>query len=398
MWLIFTVTFLDFLAFSAIVPFIPLLFLDPRYHLFVSNCPMEWRYILLGLLFATYPLAQVLAAPILGHFSDKIGRKEVLLLSYVGNIVGYLCCGFGIFFSSVALLFMGNLIAGLFGANVSTVNAIITDLSHEHRRSRFFGISQLMLGLGFALGPYLSGRVFGAYANVYLIGSLFFFAASGVSLVNFLLVWLGFSHRKEKIEAPTFNFREIFRCSSPVKRVFWTTFLLIFGWYFFIKTFQVFLLEEVRCSEVEMFNTIAYYGLCTVLAQVLYVSFLHKYIKSHRFFECFLFLLAASIFSLVFVRSYAPLIFIVPLFSIAYSILMPSLTYLISESSENKGKLMGLNQSVQSLAKILAPALAGVGLALTPLTSVAVSSLVIFLGGVVFILKGKDSSYRIPFT
>src|SRR6185437_13481822 len=113
--------------------------------------------------------------------------------------VGYLCCGLGILFSSVIPLFIGNLIAGLFGANVSTVNAIISDSSHEQRRSRFFGISQLMLGIGFALGPYLSGRVLETYAEVYLVGALFFLGASCVSLLNFFAVWLGFSHTKEKV-------------------------------------------------------------------------------------------------------------------------------------------------------------------------------------------------------
>jgi predicted MFS family arabinose efflux permease len=141
-----------------------------------------------------------------------------------------------------------------------------------------------------------------------------------------------------------------------------------------------------------MFNTISYYGFCSFLAQAFFVAFLHKYIKSHKFFEVFSIVLSLSIFSLTFVKSHYSLLFIVPLFSLAYSVLLPSLTYLLSESAlENHGKTMGLNQSVQALAKILAPALAGCSLAFTSLASVVISALVILASAVVFGLSRKDS-------
>jgi len=393
MKLIFTVTFLDFLAFSAIIPFIPLFFLDTPHTLFSPSTPFQLRYILLGLLFATYPFAQILAAPVLGHFSDKIGRKEVLLLSYLGNSVGYICCGLGIVFSSVIPLFIGNFIAGSSGVNISTVNAIISDLSHDKRRSKFFGFSQMMLGIGFALGPYLSGRLLAISHETHLICFLLFLAASFISFLNFVVVWFFFSHTKEKVEPPTINLREILHCTPQTKNILATAFLLIFGWYFFIKTFQVFLIEKIHCSEIEMFNTISYYGFCSVLSQFAFVAFLYKYIKSSRFFEIFVLLLSLSIFAMMFINSQYPLLFIVPLFSFAYSILMPSLTYFISEAGtyENHGKIMGLNQSVQALAKVLAPALAGCCLALTPLTSVVMSSLAIFASGLVFMLARKKA-------
>lgn len=392
MRLIFAVTFLDFLAFSAIIPFIPLFFLDTPYALFSSSTPLQVRYILLGLLLSTYPLAQLLAAPILGHFSDKFGRKEILLLSYLGNSVGYLFSGLSIVFCSPIPLFIGNFIAGLTGVNVSTINAIITDLSQDRQRSRFFGLSHMMLGMGFALGPYLSGRLLSISSEVQLICFLLFLAASLISFFNFVIVLLFFSHTKDRIETPNLIFREIFNCSPQTKSILTTAFLLVFGWYFFIKTFQVFLVEKIRLAEREMFDTIAFYGFCSLLSQIAFVSFLHKFIKSSKFFEMILILLATSIFSLIFVYSYGPLMVIVPLFSFAHSILVPSLTYFVSEFStrENHGKIMGLNQSIQALGKIIAPILAGCSLALSSNTCVVISSIVIFLSFTVFAAAKKE--------
>ncbi len=371
--LIFTVIFLDFLAFSAIIPFIPLLFLDTPHTLFAATTPLELRYILLGLLFSTYPLAQVLAAPILGHFSDRFGRKEILLLSYLGNAIGYLSCALAIYTSSISLLFLGNLIAGMTGANLSTINAIISDLSHNHKRSKYFGFSNLMLGLGFALGPALSIH----FPNLFAL----FLICSGGALLNFLIIAFTFSHpqTKESLYTP-FSLRQIF---TLPKNLVLSYFLLIFGWYFFIKTFQVFLIEELHLSDIFVFNTISFYGFCSMLAQGAFVLLLHRFMRNYLHHT--LFVLSLSIFLLTFTNT-ATLFPLVFLFSFTYALLIPSFTFLISEFSTaaNHGKMMGLHTSISALAKILAPTIAGLFLALTPYTSVLLSSLCIFTSSLLF--------------
>lgn len=373
MMLIFVVIFLDFLAFSAIIPFIPLLFLDTPHTLFSAATPLELRYILLGLLFSTYPLAQVLAAPILGHFSDKFGRKEILLLSYLGNGIGYISCACAIYFSCIPLLFLGNLIAGITGANLSTINAIISDLSHHHKRSKYFGFSNLMLALGFALGPALSAHC----SNLFIL----FLICSAGAFLNFLIIAFSFSHPKttENFYTP-FSLRQIF---TLPKKLIGSYFLLIFGWYFFIKTFQVFLIEEFNLSNLFIFNTISFYGFCSVLAQGAFVLYLHRFMKNYLHHA--LLLLSLSIFLLTF-TSTATLFPLVFLFSFTYALLIPSFTFLISEFSttSSHGKVMGLHQSISALAKILAPTIAGLFLALTPYTSVLLSSFCIFASSLLF--------------
>ncbi len=157
--LIFSVLFLDFFSFSAVIAFLPLFFLSTPHSFFSTSFSPNLRYILLGILSATYPIAQVIAAPLLGHLSDKIGRRGILLYSYIGNTVGYLLCGIGILTTSIFYLFLGNFIAGLMGVNLSTTNAIISDVSVNEKRSKFFAVSHLMLGIGFILGPFVAGKI-----------------------------------------------------------------------------------------------------------------------------------------------------------------------------------------------------------------------------------------------
>jgi len=90
-------------------------------------------------------------------------------------------------------------------------------------------------------------------------------------------------------------------------------------------------------------------------------------------------------------QNYTMMCFIVPLFTFAYASLVPSLTALVSDyaSSHDNGKVMGLHQSTQAIAKILGPLLAGVLLTLTPLATVLFSPLFILASRWVLALNSK---------
>jgi MFS family permease len=369
---IFLVTFLDFLAFSAVVPFFPLLFLDTSHSLFSPTYPMEIRYILMGLLLATYPLAQVLAAPILGHASDKIGRKGVLVLSYLGNSAGYLLCAVGALTGSLPWFFAGNFIAGLSGVNISTVNAIIADESEKISRAKLFGFFNMMLGLGFTLGPYFSSLWLskeGGIAGIFIICAF-------LSLINLGVIYFNLPQNSGPTALLKLKWREIFACSKENRVLLGAIFLFSFGWYFFIKTYQVFLVEQVRCSDIEIFRVISCYGLFSLITQGFFIGWLHKHIRTSRLMEALLIALALSLFSLLFAKTFISVLAVTALFSFAYSSLMPTVVDTVAESAPERGRgqMMGLYQSVLAISKVTAPAIAGLSMAMTPLTSPLISS------------------------
>ncbi|MGD0665004.1 MAG: MFS transporter [Rhabdochlamydiaceae bacterium] len=398
--LVFSVLFLDFLTFSAVIAFLPLFFLDTPHSFFSSTFSLKLRYILLGIFTATYPIAQMIAAPFLGHLSDKIGRRGILLSSYIGNAAGYLFCCAGVLTHSVLPLFIGYFVAGLTGVNLSTTNAIISDVSINEKRSKFFAMSHLMLGVGFILGPWIAGRIVGATGEIFQTCFYLFVSCAVVSVINFLLILKFWSADTEKIATPKWTevrLKDFMKCEKPLKTLLWAEFLVFFGWYFFIKTFQVFLVEKIGCSELQVFNIYSQYGLWFSLSQVAFILWLHKYSRSEKFFRGFIFLLAFSILALTLMNGYSMTCFIIPLFSFAYATLVPSLTALVSDyaSSHNNGKVMGLHQSIQALAKVFGPVIAGILLTLTPLATVLFSPLFILASLGVLALGSRKEEIKV---
>ncbi len=393
--LIFSVLFLDFFSFSAVIAFLPLFFLSTPHSFFSTAFSPKLRYILLGILTSTYPIAQVIGAPLLGHLSDKIGRRGILLCSYLGNMLGYALCGYGILTTSIFYLFLGNFVAGLTGVNLSTTNAIISDVSVETKRVKFFAVSHLMLGIGFILGPFVAGKVVGFSPHLFEACFYLFLACAIFSFINFLLIYFFWTPDEDKMVSAKhaeIPWKDLFSCNREVKILLFAEFLIFFGWYFFIKTFQVFLIEEIQCSEGQVFNLYSQYGFWFALSQVVFIVWLHRYSKSEKFFRHFITLFAFSIFILAFAKSYFAACLIVPLFTFAYGALIPSLTGLISDyaSSRNNGKVMGLHQSIQAFAKIGGPLIAGGVLTLTPFATVLLSPLFILASRAVFALRSKE--------
>jgi len=138
-----------------------------------ENFALAGKYV--GVISATYALMQFLFAPIMGALSDRFGRRPVILVSLFGLGIDFLIQGFA---PSIWWLFIGRLLAGIMGANFTTANAYIADVSTDETRARNFGFVGMMFGLGFTIGPALGGFL-GDYSL-----RLPFFVAAGLALVN----------------------------------------------------------------------------------------------------------------------------------------------------------------------------------------------------------------------
>lgn len=130
-----------------------------------------------GIIGSSYSLMQFLFAPVMGALSDRFGRRPVLLASLFGLGVDFLVQAVA---PNVGWLFAGRLIAGILGANFSTVNAYIADVSTNETRARNFGLGGVMFGLGFIFGPALGGLLGGIHLR------LPFVVAALLALMNWL--------------------------------------------------------------------------------------------------------------------------------------------------------------------------------------------------------------------
>src|SRR5256714_10015522 len=107
-------------------------------------------------MFVVFSLCQLAAAPVLGDLSDRHGRRPVLIFSLLGTVVSFVMLAVA---HSVAMLFAARIVDGLSGGNISTARAYVADVTEPKDRARAYGLIGAAFGLGFILGPGLSGGV-----------------------------------------------------------------------------------------------------------------------------------------------------------------------------------------------------------------------------------------------
>ena len=132
----------------------------------------------IGVLVASFSLAQLVFAPVWGRLSDRIGRKPVLLISLFGTAIGSLLTGVA---GSILLLFLGRIVDGASGASVSVAQAAVADVAPAKDRARLMGLLGAAFGVGFVAGPAIGAL--GALVSPRLP----FFIAAAISFVNALL-------------------------------------------------------------------------------------------------------------------------------------------------------------------------------------------------------------------
>ncbi len=181
------VNFIGALGFSLVIPF--LVFLVHRW---------GGNAVVYGIVAATYPACQFVGAPILGRWSDRFGRRKVLLLSQAGTLLSWLIFAVAFFVPETPLwkteseglataavtlpllvVLFARALDGLTGGNISVANAYLADITPDHDRGKNFGRMAVSSNLGFIIGPMLAGLL-GATALGELLPVL---AAAGVSLV-----------------------------------------------------------------------------------------------------------------------------------------------------------------------------------------------------------------------
>ena len=141
---------LDAIGFGLVVPIFPELIRQLGH--FDAGRASEW----VGWLIATFALVQLVAAPLLGALSDRLGRRPVILWSCSGIALNYLVLAWA---PSLAWLFVGRVLAGISAANAPAASAYISDVTPPEERSRRFGLIGAMFGVGFVLGPALGGML-----------------------------------------------------------------------------------------------------------------------------------------------------------------------------------------------------------------------------------------------
>src|SRR5215510_1022461 len=167
--IIFLTIFVNLIGFGIIIPLLP--FYAEKF----GASP-----IVIGLLFAIFSLCQLVASPALGDLSDRYGRRPVLVFSLAGTVVSFVMLALA---HSIVMLFLARIVDGLSGGNISTARAYVADVTETKDRAKAYGLIGAAFGLGFIMGPALSGLL----ARISYTAPIW--AAASVTLVATIMAW-----------------------------------------------------------------------------------------------------------------------------------------------------------------------------------------------------------------
>lgn len=169
---IFLIVLIDVLGITIILPLLP--FYAERF----GASPF-----VVGMLVSSYAICQLLSGPILGAWSDRIGRKPVLIASQIGTFLSFLLLASA---QSLLWIFIARIIDGLTAGNLSTAQAYISDIADPKDRAKNFGKISMAFGIGFFVGPALTAFLY-QYGHRTPIFAAAFLSFSSIMASTFLL-------------------------------------------------------------------------------------------------------------------------------------------------------------------------------------------------------------------
>lgn len=353
---IFTTVFIDLVGFGIVIPVLPF---------YAEGTIFNATPRTVGLLFASYSVMQLIFSPILGGLSDKSGRRPVLFWSIIGTGIGFLILGLA---NSLWMLFAGRILDGITGGNISTAQAYIADVTTSEDRAKGMGLIGAAFGLGFIFGPAIGGIL-----SRWGIHVPFLFAA-GLSFANAMLLYFTLpetvtrDHPARHSATRGRGLQQLLRSLKQPRLAFVLTiyFLFIVAFSIMTSAFSFYTMFRFGYDAQHTGYLFAYVGLIAVIIQGGLIGRLVK-----RFGELPLVIVGAlcfaiSLFAVPFVGpaagGLAALLVGGGVFSMGNSLATPALTSLASKSvgAGEQGTVLGVMQSVASLARAVGPFLAAV--------------------------------------
>lgn len=350
---IFLIVLVDVLGLTIVLPLLP----------FYAE-KMGATPFVVGLLSSSYALCQLVAGPILGRLSDHMGRKPLLIVSQLGTLVGFLILAFA---NSLWMVFLSRVIDGATAGNLSLAQAQIADVTKPEDRARSFGIIGIAFGIGFLIGPAISGFL-AQYSYQYPIFAAAFLSASSVVCTTVLLPKVT-PHAGDGDSGPGGRRLGILDWSGYIQyfrrpelgRLLGQFLFFAFSFAMFISGFALFAERRFQYGPKQVGYVFAYVGLLGVILQgSLMKPLVRKLGERTLVWTGF----ASNIVGyglMAWTRTLPQLLATGTITSYGQGVLRPSVTALITHqaSKREQGVVLGLTQSLTSVSQIIAPMIAG---------------------------------------
>jgi MFS transporter, DHA1 family, tetracycline resistance protein len=322
----------------------------------------------IGMIVASYAFCQLLAGPFLGRWSDKIGRRPVLLVSQLGTLVGFVILAFAV---NVWMVFLARMIDGATAGNLTIAQAYISDVTKPEERTKSFAIIGIAFGLGFLVGPAISGLLSARFGYQCPI-----FAAAGLSALSVLCTFFLLPRREvvhERNEADpgpggrrlTFfdwgAYRKYFQ-DRELGRLLGQWFCFAFSFATFVSGFALFCERRYQThgrpfGPREVGYVFAYAGFLGIFMQGGLVGRMVKWFGDRNVVRLGFASTAVSYCLMGLSKTVWQLLGANTISSVGGAGLRPALTSLITQKADRReqGVIIGLTQSLTSVAQIAAP-------------------------------------------
>lgn len=313
-----------------------------------------------GLLFASFSLAQLVFSPILGRLSDRIGRKPVILLSLVGTAIGSFITGAA---GSLWLLFVGRILDGASGASVAVAQGAVTDVAPPDQRPRLLGLLGAAFGVGFVIGPALGGLA--SLGGVHLP----FFVAGTLALINAVVAW--FRLPETRVNTPEVSnhdaiapdeHRSAATTSVRMWGFAWIGLFAIVAFSGFEATFSLLAGDRFDLTEAGIAAIFVGVGIVLVVVQSSLIQPIVAVCGMSRSLHIGLSANCVGLLALSRAHNWPILITALVFLTVGQGLVSPNLTSLIADRApeHRRGEALGFQHGVNALGRVAGPALAGI--------------------------------------
>ena len=346
-----------------------------------------------GYLVAAFGLTQFLCSPIAGEWSDKYGRK-IMIVSGLAlfTLSNFLFAAA----SDIWMLYLSRLLGGISAASmIPSIMAYIADVTTEEKRGKGLGMLGAAMSLGFVIGPGIGGFLaeLGLRTPFYVSAGV-----GGLAMLSSLLLLpesltkeVRLANRQKVVEKVSMMTQFAKSFKAPYFIYLLLIFTLTFGLSNFEAIFPLFVDKKYNFTARDISVLITVGALIGAIIQAVLIDKLIRRFGERTLINSTFLLSAASLILMLLSGNFWYILLVTLFFFTFTSIMRPAINTLLSKmAGEEQGFVAGMNNAYMSLGNIFGPALAGILFDLHLDFPYIIGAVILFLSFGLSVMKGKS--------